>query len=236
MYLKKIVLVSIFVMGMLSAKTQVTFGVHANGIMTTMEGKTEDEEANFKYRFSWKIGGLANIPLTDYISFMPQLNVLSKGAKVEESATEDIFGDPETYSIKANFKLTYLELPLTVIYNSGDATMGFFVGAGPSVSYGLGGEISGKVSYTYQGETETESFNSNVKFDGDENADDDDAHFKPFDFGAHIIAGYRLSNGLFINAHYNHGFSNVSPQDGTTIKNRYFGLGVGYSFSRLSVR
>jgi hypothetical protein len=79
-----------------------------------------------------------------------------------------------------------------------------------------------------------------VKFDGEKNDGDlqnpddipEEVHLKAFEFGGNVLAGYRFSNGLFIQANYNHGFSNISPDDNSKVKNKYFGLGIGYFFNR----
>jgi hypothetical protein len=230
---------TLFVLSLIAFATvvhaQPTYGIHANGIMANVKGEyTEDGETfkdEGKYRFSWKAGVFANVPLTDNFSFMPQLNLLSKGTKIEESGTETISpGLTYNYTIDGNAKYTYLELPLYFLYNSNSETGGFFGGVGPVISYGIGGEEKATTTISLGGDSQSETTTNNVKFDGKPNATDEDSHYEALEFGAGIIAGYRLSNGIFVNAHYNHGLSNISPEDNTKYKNRYFGLGIGYVF------
>ena len=182
---------------------------------------------------------MAQVPISYNLSFMPQLNLLSKGGKLDQSETSDFGGTTVTETIKADAKLTYVELPLNFVYTTADAEEGlggFFIGIGPNIGFGLGGKIDGTYTISALGQTESEPLDTDVKFDGksdDElDSNDEDAHFKRLDFGANIIAGYQLSNGLFINAHYTHGFSNINPNSGIESKNRYFGFGIGYFFGR----
>lgn len=215
---------------------QPSIGVHANVIGASMKNTEDGENIDFENRFSWKGGLVAQVPLTMNVNFMPQLNILSKGGKLNLSETTDLGGVPVTETLKGNAKLTYLELPLNLVYSAGGDEGGFFIGLGPTISYGLSGEFEGDYTISAMGQSETEPFNIDIKFDGkteDEVDPNDEAwHFKRFDFGANVIAGYQLSNGVFINAHYNHGFSDIDPNDGIETKNRYFGIGIGYFFGR----
>lgn len=232
--MKKIFLVFMLSAAVHAVQAQSSFGIHANGIMANAKQETDGEEdADTKYRFSWKAGLVASVPLTEQLSFMPQLNVLSKGYKVNQSETFGFEGQDVTVSLKADAKLTYIELPLNFVYHANTAEEGFFVGIGPSVSYGIGGKLNYDANFGGFG-----SFSDDIKakFDGKknegstQNPDDlpEEIHLKAFEFGGNILAGYRLSSGLFVQANYNHGFSNISPDEGTKIKNRYFGLGIGY--------
>lgn len=226
---------SLVTISAIGAQAQTSIGIHANGILASFKAEGQDENGQTqkiegKNRFSWKAGLFASVPLGETFSFMPQLNVVSKGGKIEETETTEVFGNTITTKLDGEIKHTYLELPLYLVYNSFSETGGFFGGVGPVVSYGIGGKEKYTVTSTFGGSTQTATESSKVKFDGKENAQDEDAHYKGIEFGAGVIAGYRLSNGLFINAHYNLGFSNVSPEDNTKIKNKYVGFGIGYFF------
>lgn len=87
----------------------------------------------------------------------------------------------------------------------------FFVGAGPSIGFGISG--------TYKSGSEEEDVNF-----GSDSEDD----LKPFDFGGNILAGYELSNGLFFALNYNTTLNNLSTESDVTSRNRYFGIRIGY--------
>ena len=218
--MKKLLFTFFIAAASLAVNAQATFGIHANGILSS--AKAEEKEGNttvstkFDSRFSWKAGVVADMPISENISFMPQLNLLSKGGKMSQSESG--------FSSSMEMRFTYLELPLNFVYNH---TSGLFIGAGPSLSYGIGGEA--EVSLSGGGINESETVK--IKFDGDDEANDDKAHLKALELGANLIAGYRLSNGLFFNVQYNHGLSNIDPAEGSSFKNKYFGFGIGYFFS-----
>jgi len=227
-----------------SAFAQPSFGIHANGIMASIkeknfaslgEGSMDPDDPDFsairwknKSKFSWKIGAAASFPISDNFSFMPQLNLLSKGGKMGYKMDEDFFGTTFKFDINSNITLTYLELPLNIVYN----TESFFVGAGPSISYGLNGEYTMKMKYLITDGVDTEedqmSESEKIKFDNNDEADH--PSLKPFEIGANFTAGYKFSNGLFIQGTANIGLNNISPYENTSLKTRYFGIGIGYFF------
>jgi opacity protein-like surface antigen len=65
------------------------------------------------------------------------------------------------------------------------------------------------------------------KIGGDDFVDD---VTKSFDFGIGAGVGYELSMGLFFDARYNLGLSNISDVDGGDFKNTNFQIGAGYRF------
>ncbi len=235
---KTFLLIGLITMSYL-VKAQPTFGVHVNGIYASAKAESTEDGQTFKLdykgRVSWKVGVVAEIPVSETFSFMPQLNFLSKGGKLKQTESFNEAGLNFTIDIRDELSLSYLELPLNLVYNH---FSGFFVGGGPSISYGLGGKskFSFTETATVLGETitDSESGTVNVKFDGESGAADDDRHLNRFEFGATILAGYKLSNGAFINLHYNKGFSNISPEANSTFKNQYFGIGIGYMFGSSS--
>ncbi|MGZ3923393.1 MAG: outer membrane beta-barrel protein [Flavisolibacter sp.] len=202
--MKKIILASFFSVAVASlVNAQSTFGIHIDGVSSNMEYKTSGLTMKPDSKLGWKVGTVANFSLASTFSFMPQLNLVSKGAKMTYNGTT------------TTNNLTYVELPLNFVYTSG----GFFGGVGPNIAFGVGGK-----------EKQTGEQDVTVKFDGKANGSDANVHLKALDFGGQAIAGYKLSSGLFFNAHYNLGFSNISPDNGVTVKNNYFGFGIGYFF------
>lgn len=205
--MKKTLIALTLFFSMYFANAQTQFGIHADGILASQTAEASGLKISSDSRFSWKVGVIANAPINEQFSFMPQLNLLSKGSKFN-------FQD-----VKSETQLTYIELPLNFVYNSN----GFFGGLGPVLSYGVGGKE--KVT------DGTDSYTQKVKFDGNADGSDDYSHYKAFEFGGNIVAGYKLESGLFFKANYNFGLSNISPDPDATGKNKYFGFGIGYFFS-----
>jgi hypothetical protein len=232
--MKKLVLAFMGMAFFGAVHAQHSFGIHANGIMSNYNGEYKDGNMTIKqdgkFKASWKAGIAANLLLVDNFVFMPQLNLLSKGTKIEDSGSETIMGVPFTYTIDGKAEYTYLELPLYFMYSSNGELGGFFAGLGPVLSYGLSGKEKSTYTINFGGSPSSETYDDKVKFDGKKDATDDLNHYKAFEFGGGLIAGYKTATGLFVNAHYHHGFSNISPETDTKYKNKYFGVGIGYFF------
>ena len=213
--------------------SQAQFGVHAGGLLTSIHSKYDGKSGEGeKSIFGFKIGGIAKVSLADQFCFMPELNIVSKGGKSSTSETINTGNGTLTSESEDKVNMIFIEIPLNFAYSSGKEG-GFFGGLGPVISLG----ISGKDDYT---ETLTstvpgipnssQSDKVDIKFDGKKEATDDKIHLKGLEFGGNIFAGYQLSNGLFIKALYHVGFSNLSPEDKTSVKTNYFGIGVGFLF------
>ena len=200
--MRKLIFTLSLLVAFFTLNAQTTFGIHGNVIFAKEKIKAGGITITGDDRTSWKAGLISNIPLTTEFAFMPQLNLLSKGTKL---SFQGVTGES---------KLTYLELPLNFAYTS----KGFFIGLGPVLSYGLSGK------------EEAGGESTDVKFDGEANPSDNNSHYKAFEFGGDLFAGYKLANGVFFNAHYNLGFSNINPTSDATVKNQYFGIGIGYFF------
>ena len=55
--------------------------------------------------------------------------------------------------------------------------------------------------------------------------------FNTFNFGVGLGAGYRFTPNISINARYTAGFTNtIKNNDGDSVKNNNFQLGLGYTF------
>jgi hypothetical protein len=232
--MKKLVLAFMGMAFFSAVNAQHSFGIHVNGIMSNYNGEYKEGNITIKqdgkYKASWKAGVAANLLLIDNFVFMPQLNVLNKGAKLEQSGTETVMGVPYTYNVNGKADYTYLEMPLYFMYSSDGELGGFFAGLGPVLSYGLSGKEKATTSINFGGTTQSETYDNKVKFDGKKDANDEFSHYKAFEFGGGLIAGYKAASGLFVNAHFHQGFTNISPDTDTQSKNRYFGVGIGYFF------
>lgn len=136
---------SLLTVSFISTQAQTTFGVHANGILSNVKKELWQngghmQQVEYDNKVSWKAGVFANVPINRTFSLVPQLNLLSKGAKRNEYRTGDSFGTPVTFNIKEELKYTYMELPLYLVYNWSGKRNGFFAGAGPILSYGIDGK------------------------------------------------------------------------------------------------
>ncbi len=113
---------------------------------------------------------------------------------------------------EASINLNYLELPLDFVYKLQAGPGKLFVGVGPSFAFGISGKTKSG------GDSEDIEFGSG------------DDEIKPLDLGGNFLAGYELSNGLFLSLNYNLGLSNISNSEDGKINNNYFGIRLGFLF------
>jgi hypothetical protein len=228
MKMKKVLLFTAFAVAGFATQAQVKFGAHAGVNVASVNSESTSGTTTRKLKYDSKVGFtlgvVAEIPIATSLFFRPELNFIQKGGKNEES--EVIFGT--TYSTKSTISTNYLEIPLNILYKFEAGGGNIFVGAGPSIGYGLSGKDKFKSTV---GSTTTEDTYT-IKFDGKDNATatGNDTHLKALDFGANFLAGYQLSNNLFFKASYTIGLSNISPDDNTSFKNKGFGFTIGYMF------
>ena len=230
--------VFIFAFASFTGQAQSKFGIHA-GVISSDINETYDGESDFSFKpkISYRAGVHAKFPLSTTISIMPQLNYVSKAGRIDEEESMDMGGFVYTMKATGNSKMNFLELPVHFVYNTQMANGNtFFFGLGPSFSYGLSGE--GKIDITVNSNGTIEEFHESAeyKFDGKdtETANDDYAHYKAFELGLSMIAGYHFSPNFFVNLNFNQGLNNINPDkiDKGKTKTMYVGLGFGYYFNK----
>lgn len=205
--MKKLFLSMVMITIVATSKAQI--GVQAGATFATVkitDNTSGSGSMSTSSKVGFTVGVFTDVPLSENFIFQPALNYTQKGGK-----TTDTF---QGITDESNLTLNYLELPLNFLYKPAG---GFFVGAGPTLSYGL----SGKNKETVTGGQPQET---TVKFGSD--AD----QIKPFEFSGNLLAGYILSNGIFFSVNYNMGFSNLSNDNSEKVKNNYFGIRVGKKF------
>lgn len=113
-------------------------------------------------------------------------------------------------AIEGTLKLDYLNVPLLGKYY---VTEGFSIQAGPQV----GLLLSAKSEFEVAGDSQEEDVKDAVS---------------GVDFGLNFGLGYKLPSGLFFDARYNLGLSNVNDGDSDIIddKNGVIQISVGFSF------
>jgi Outer membrane protein beta-barrel domain len=205
-------LVYITLVPLVNAQT-AKFGFTAGGTLAWQRNENENGVMNTSSTLlGFSVGVVGDIPVGSKFSFQPALSFLQKG---QSNSAEEF---------SASLRLNYLELPLNFIYRAPGTNGHFIVGLGPTLSYGL----SGTLSVTDNG----------VKSSGDVHFGNSQEDYKPFEFGADILAGYEWKSGFFMQAVYNMGFSNLFPSDPQYpndpeyLKNSYVGLRFGYFLGR----
>src|SRR5690606_11164058 len=184
------------------------FGLKAGVNFPSYSYGDSDELSDTKSTVNFHVTGYLAAPIAPGFYIQPGLSLQGKGAKLVESS---VLGGSE---ITQN--TMWLDVPVNFVGKFG----GLFVGAGPYVGFGL----SGKNKYSVdEGSTTAES---EFEF-GKDNT------LKSTDFGIIFLAGFKLGNGLLLNANYGLGLTNIAGNNNAwsdDIKNRGFSVGIGVEF------
>lgn len=190
---------------------KVKFGIHAGTSIANMKYEEDGMSLSPKSSFGIQGGFVADFQLSKHISLQPGLNFVQKGARWEDEGDKYIE------------RFNTIEVPFNVLFNSKGSNGNFFVGAGPSVSFAVGGKFIEKID----GETDKE----NMSFGNDEMEDD----YRALDFGLNGMIGYEFKGGFFMAANYNLGLRNLTPggdEDYGKVKTNYVGIRLGYFFNQ----
>jgi hypothetical protein len=202
--MKKLFILQIALCSLITMNAQnVRFGITAGTSIASQKFKASGISISGDSKVGFTAGVLADLGLSENFVFQPGLNFVQKGSKISSGG------------VTATQTLNYIELPLNALYKTSAGSGSFFAGIGPALGYGFGGTAKS------DGESQDIHFGS---------SDNDD--YKPFEFSGNILAGYEFSNGFFVSANYNHGFSNIlnGGDADQSAKNNYFGIRLGYKF------
>ncbi|GAB3019097.1 hypothetical protein GCM10027051_25220 [Niabella terrae] len=171
-----------------------------------------------KARFGFRAGVFAELPLSGSLFLASSLNFVRKGAEFKSRFFSE--------QISTKYITHHLELPVNLmIKNSGSG--GFYGGAGPTLSIGLGGK---RKYYSISDANEEKSSELKIKFDNKTWAEAGmkDYHLKFLELGLQAYAGYELPNRIRLQLEYHQDLSNLSVSPETSsYKNRYLALTVG---------
>lgn len=207
--MKKILLLIIGVTVILEVSSQeLQYGVKGGFNINNLSITPEYDPPEPDNRYAFHFGGFIKYELFNNLSIAPELQLSFQGAKD---------GDPDVHQY---VKLTYLNIPLPVIYNIND---NIFVLAGPHVGFLVGGDLL-----------------EEDKVSGEQEIFDAGSYMKGLDFSLTVGGGYAFSNGIEISARYNLGLNDINDEKNgdafydpsQEIKNRVFQLSVSYYFSR----
>jgi hypothetical protein len=158
------------------------------------------------------------IPLVPEFYFQPGVLFTTKGSKNTSN------------SVTSTVNISYIEVPLNLVYKGLIGNGYVMLGFGPYVGYG----IMGKAKYD-DGST---SYKDDIVFKNVVESSDPllTSYFKAFDAGGNIFAGYEMAGGLFVQLNTQFGMLKINPEDNrlgtnkTSIRNTGFGFSLGYRF------
>lgn len=211
-----------------SADSGITFGVLAGMNLQNFNGTDFwGEKLDNKIALGYHLGLNAMIPIAPDFFFQPGLLFSAKGAR-KKIIELPIKADDN--SVMTNIRLSYLEVPLNLLFRPQLGDGHILLGFGPYMAYGITGKVKTK------GGSLTNEMK--VKFKNSVMLNDPStyAYYRTLDAGANIFAGYELYSGIFIQLNVQLGLLKVNPSyellsnDKTSYKNTGFGLSAGYRF------
>lgn len=214
--MKKLILMSaVALFGTISAQTK--FGVKAGYALSSLSAKYDGEKIESDAKSTFYVGALIEHKLTDKFALQAEVLYSPLGGKESESESETVMGQTYNYKYESESNFGTLLIPVGAKYFVSD---GFAVGAGLNFGIITSAKLKEEGSVTFQGETETYSEEEDIK-----------KYTNGLNLAPYIGAEYNLPMGLFFDARYNLGVSNLAKdsEDGT-VKNSFFQIGVGYKF------
>lgn len=198
-----------------SSLAQISFGPKVGINMSTFNQnfKDSDDESDLTFKFGQSIGGIVNIQIADFLAFQPSLSIINKGTAADLSEWD---GDGYTYDGYNRMRITYLEMPLNIVFviDFGSSSLQFFTG--PYFALAIAGNLKWDYTWTYQGDTEIEKGDKKIKFKnevGENDWEEGIAGFlRPLDVGMNLGVGFQI-NHLLLNMGYSIGFANLQPDD-----------------------
>ena len=226
--MKKLMLSAAIAVAVMNANAQTKskttpvnkIGLHAGTTFSNYKVKTNNAENTSDFKFGATVGAIADIDFGNSVSFRPELNFIQKGGELKYMPLANV-------NVQEELTLNYIQLSPNFVYNFGAGTGNFFIGAGPELSFGLGG----KRKVETKSGTTTVNSKTDVKFDSD-NSSNGVLHLKTVDYGANALLGYKFNNGVQLTTGYTIGLNNLSNDNGSDFKTRGFNIKLGYLFNK----
>lgn len=216
--MKKILLASaITLFAGLNAQTK--FGVKAGYALSTLNSNDDSFEvggvkASMESKSGFYVGGLVEHKFNNKFALQGELEYANLGGKAVVSA----------YGVTVTEKLNFnrLVIPVSARYY---ATPELGLYAGPYVSFRTNTKVKMEVSGAASNQVALNEGEKYLEKTFDDN-------LKSTEFGLFLGADYTVYKGLFLDARYSFGLTNMikNPVDGEKLKMNFFQFGIGYKF------
>jgi hypothetical protein len=192
--IKKIIFATVFIIISLRGVSQNFIGIEAGTVVSSLNIKSNQENNSPKLRLGIKIGLNYLRNLNNSLDLESGIFYYQKGQNNEHETTGSSSGTSARFEYFEEYKLNYLEIPVSVKYNYNN----FFISTGVYISYCFSGFYSEKKNTI---NAQTEELMNEYKTKSDLFKEDDD-FFNPlfndtrtakrFDYGLKFGIGYRL--------------------------------------------
>jgi hypothetical protein len=184
----------------------------------------------------WRAGFLADIQLRKHFYLQPQLVISTKGNKYEYKSIVNDY----THTGTNRIRLTYLELPVNLLYKIPIGNGKLVAGGGPYIAKTLSGIYNNDDIAVGPNSTTKTHKRGKLLIENEQRADlimpQSFNSYKEQDAGLNFIAGYECRNGLLFHINYSLGLTSVYTYHNSEShiadnrKNTYFGISAGYLF------
>lgn len=218
--MKKLLLIaSVAMMGVAVKAQETRFGVKAGYSLSTLKYESDLGSESSDPSHTFYVGGIVEHKFSDKFGVQGELLYSPLGGKtVIKEEDEDNPGN--YFNLKSKTTLGTLLIPVSAKYFISE---GFSVSAG--ASFGI--ILSAKNKTVFDGGLNIPGVEIGVDAETDIKDQTNTLNIAPF-----VGAEYMLENGLFFDARYNLGVSNLvkNPEFNETSKNSFFQVGVGFKF------
>ena len=163
-----------------------------------------------------------DIPLSDRVSFRPEVSYVQKGVAIKQKLDLNLGGFDLPLGATVAYQSQHIEIPLLAKINLSEGSVQPYLIAGPAVSYALDGRIRTRATALIT----TQPIDVDVNYGG---------MLSRWDVGAVGGLGLAMDAGagkFFIEGRYTHGFTRQIqlPIVNANVRNRDVALSLGYSF------
>lgn len=200
---------------------QSYFGIEAGGLISNTPGNASGGPNNVLSQKKNILGSLqggvwSDMRISDYMDFQPHLLLTRKGSTLENAYETGGSG---------RLSLTYLELPLNLMYRIPLGYDDLFLGGGVYGAVAVGGHF--KDSPDSAGGT----FSGQILFDGNATPPNSrDLHLSRFDGGLNAQITYQCSFGLTFHLRYSLGMIDINPGGPGWLRNQSAVFSLAYLF------
>jgi len=203
------------------AQKKTTIGIHGGYTLYKIHGRNADgSNFSLKTEDGFSLGMNVEIPIAKDVYLQPGVQYNQKGANFD-----DYHYMGQTFH--GDVKLSYIEVPVNVVYKPAVGNGHLIVGAGAFAGFGTGREAGvdqGMYHVRFAEDVTTQQIEQ-VPF-----------YFRPWDAGANFMLGYQFASNLFTQLDGQVGMKRINPSvngqwDGK-MKHRTAGVAftVGYRF------
>jgi opacity protein-like surface antigen len=202
-----------------AANAQTTFGLKGGFALSKLTSNEdldafEGVDGGLKSKAGFYVGALVEHKFNNKFAVQGEVQYANLGGKAEVSMSG--------ITVTENFNLNRIVIPVSARYY---ATPDFAVYAGPFVSIKTGTKVNIDVS----GATADPQLLNEAESFLEESFDDG---LKSAEFGLFLGADYNVYKGLFVDARYSFGLSNMikDPVADEKMRMNFFQIGIGYKF------